>query len=184
MSCVYHFYHGDVCLYIGSTVNFERRLSAHRVNFDDEDRKEHDKVLYLYMRTNSLKFSMIRYVVWMCQTETRQELFECEQEAIELLGPITNAKKAWTGLAHEEYQLQYRQQNRESAKTNNKVYRQLNHTKLLEKARKYEYDNRVAIAIRRGVSVKCACGSTYTLKHKARHFKSKKHIAFIARQTL
>ena len=50
---------------------------------------------------------------------------------------------------------------------------------LLEKKREWSKQNREQTKERRGQVINCECGFTYTLQHKARHEKSKRHCEYI-----
>ena len=47
--------------------------------------------------------------------------------------------------------------------------------KIIAAHKKYYLDNKAAIDAKHNVKVDCPCGGKYTMKHKAAHFKSKKH---------
>ena len=49
----------------------------------------------------------------------------------------------------------------------------------LQKKREYHHANKEAIAAVRSVQVDCDCGGHYTVHHKTRHFKTKRHQDFL-----
>ena len=60
-----------------------------------------------------------------------------------------------------------------------KQYRE-NHKKEIAEQRKQHYEsNKKEINEKRSITINCECGSKYTLQHRARHFKTKKHIQFL-----
>ena len=47
------------------------------------------------------------------------------------------------------------------------------------KLKKYRIDNKEIINAKRGVKHTCECGGKYTLRHKATHIKTKRHINYL-----
>lgn len=62
----------------------------------------------------------------------------------------------------------------ETTKVKQKIYKLKNIDKIIESNRQYKLDNYEKI----NEPFICECGSVYTFNHRARHFKSRKHIKF------
>jgi hypothetical protein len=73
---------------------------------------------------------------------------------------------------------QYKQDNKEKIKEQNKQYHQDNKEKRNEYSKQYRQLNKEKIKQNKNEMIDCACGKQYTRTHKARHMKSKKHIAY------
>ena len=73
---------------------------------------------------------------------------------------------------------QYRQDNKESISIKAKEYRQDNKESISIKAKEYYQNNKGVILTRQSQKIICPCGSKYTLCHKARHFRTKKHMKY------
>ena len=59
-----------------------------------------------------------------------------------------------------------------------KIYRELNKDKILEKKKEYKNINKEIIR----AQYQCVCGGRYTHDQKSRHFKTKKHIKYTEQQ--
>ena len=79
----------------------------------------------------------------------------------------------------QEYNQQYYNENRERILAQEKMYRENNKDKFKQKDKTYYDNNKDKILAKQAVKCLCECGSHYTHNHKARHLKTKKHIAFI-----
>ena len=123
-----------------------------------------------------------------------------------------NSKRAWTGLSDCEYNKIYKQNNLKQIQENRNTYYQEKRNIILEKMRTYreinqyrinerkkekrkenhdhilqlERENRLKradkIYEKRKEKYECPCGSTFRHDDKARHDRSKKHIAWIKDQ--
>lgn len=61
-----------------------------------------------------------------------------------------------------------------------KEYYQQNKEELNKKGREYQKKHLDEIREKRSVPFKCECGAELTIKHKARHFKSLKHLNYLS----
>ena len=69
--------------------------------------------------------------------------------------------------------------NKETINIKNRKYWKDNKEHLNMKQREYHEKHKEEINLKRSVTYPCLCGCSYTLRHKARHEKSKKHQEFI-----
>ena len=81
-----------------------------------------------------------------------------------------------------EYKKEYYQQNKEERTIKNKEYRDTHKEQIKEYIKEYQKEHKEEIKIKRNQKITCECGSPYTLHHKSRHFKTKKHQDFIKPQ--
>jgi hypothetical protein len=65
-----------------------------------------------------------------------------------------------------------------------KEYYEDNKDNLIDCMKKYKQDNKEKIAKHKSEIIICACGKTYTLSHKARHFKSQNHQDYLKEQII
>jgi hypothetical protein len=77
----------------------------------------------------------------------------------------------WLTLGKKEYQKQYDAKYRENHKEDIKIKKKL-----------YGQKNKDKINSRRGAHYLCECGMQYSLGHRARHYKSKKHQDYLYKQ--
>ena len=75
-----------------------------------------------------------------------------------------------------QYNKKYQEDNRDKLKEYNKQYNNNNIEHITEQKKKYYELNKEKIREYQGQKIECECGGHYTLNHKLRHFKSKKHI--------
>jgi len=69
----------------------------------------------------------------------------------------------------------YYKRNKERIKLNNQIYKLMNIDKVIRQNKLYKNENYEKLH----EPYICACGSTYTYNHRARHFKTKKHLKFL-----
>jgi len=75
---------------------------------------------------------------------------------------------------------QYRQENKEKMAQ----YYQENKEKLKQVRAQYRQENKDKIAQKKSALFECECGTTCTIGHKAKHFRTKKHMNFISTGTV
>ena len=126
---------GGVSLYVGSTINFDKRKGSHKSNIYNENGREYNSKLYTKIRSNSGDWNMDVYKHFRC--ENKKEL-EMEEERIRVdLDADLNMSVCSTGLNTDDY-VQYR---KEYAKEYNKgyakEYRTRNEWELAEQHRIY-----------------------------------------------
>ena len=135
--------------YIGSSKNYERRISAHKHSCKNEKRHEHNIFLYKFIRENG-GFKNWNFKI-LNQIEYYQELRATQEQAyINLFKPTLNVRDAGgdidvTERTREYYKKnkeeitekrkQYYEQNKEQVKERGKGYYEDNKNKILEKAR-------------------------------------------------
>lgn len=92
------------------------------------------------------------------------QLLQRESYYIGQLNPVLNSRESYTGLTKQEYEKEYRNDNKDTIKEYMKEYQQTNKDKLFEwKTTKKD----------------CECGGTYTLCNKSQHIKTRKHANYI-----
>jgi hypothetical protein len=81
-----------------------------------------------------------------------------------------------------EKKKQHYEDNKEVIAEKNKQHYEDNKEVIAEKHKKYYDANKEVIAEKNKQKIECTCGKIYTLRHKARHERSKKHQEFINNQ--
>ena len=81
-----------------------------------------------------------------------------------------------------EYRKQYYDRNKEKIIEKNLQNYYTNKDLRTEQMRDYHNKNRDIILQKRNEGCLCNCGGKYTLVNQAKHFKSKKHIAYLEQQ--
>jgi len=69
----------------------------------------------------------------------------------------------------------YYQRNKDRMKLNSQIYKLMNIDKVIRQNALYKNENYEKLH----ETFICGCGSTYTYNHRARHFKTKKHLKFL-----
>ena len=175
--------------YVGSTVNFTRRKSAHKCD-STNPKKTHMKI-YSCMAENGGWDCWQMVLIEQRSFETKLEAHRHERFYFEQLNAdismntnypqrdaaeYVKANKA----AIAAYQQDYRETNKADLVAYKIVYRETNKDAIAARNNVYRETNKDAIAARENVKHGCVCGGRYTAKHLSRHIKTNKHTAYIA----
>ena len=144
-------------IYIGSTVQpLYKRLCHHKSHTDCSSK-------YLFENYDNVRIELIKE--YPCNNK-----MELNRKEGKYIRENTCLNKYIAGRTQKEYtedNKEYRAANKDHKKEYDKEYRETNKEKINEK-RSEKFD--------------CDCGGKYTQNHKARHLKSKKHLAFMNSQ--
>jgi hypothetical protein len=141
---IYHFVCEDTnikCSYVGSTTNFIKRKSNHKVSCCNENHKDYNFRLYQAIRSNGgwNNWNMKPLEEYPCENQTQQLIRE--QYWIEQLKPELNCKKAFFNRIDHDYSKTYYNDNKESILEKRKLYLIANAESLKEK-RKLNYQTK------------------------------------------
>ena len=165
MSLIYKLYDEFDC-YIGSTTStLKERLSRHISHRNCKsviilDRKKFTMELIEEVETND-RFKREQY--WIDELSTLSQnkcYFESEEERIK---------------NYKEKKKDFRENNKEKIADYGEEYRKLNKKSIAEYQKEYNETNSDKL----NEKFICECGSKYTYKHKSRHLKTLKHLAYI-----
>ncbi|MBT6231085.1 MAG: hypothetical protein HOI47_30985, partial [Candidatus Scalindua sp.] len=78
-----------------------------------------------------------------------------------------------------EYSVEYRKNNKEGLFKYHKEYCENNKESIAEYQKQYAMNNSERIKAHKSEVHLCDCGKNYTLGHKSRHERTKKHIAYV-----
>ena len=160
-------------VYIGSTImKLNKRFSVHKCK-------------------NSLNHCITKdfinpkiELIELFSCETKEELLWKEREWIEKTDCVNYVRPIITDDERKAKNKEYKQKQENKAKINEgqKKYRQKeeNKTKINERQKKYRQEHKIEISKKAGVKFNCECGGKYQHSDKARHAKTKKHIAYFA----
>lgn len=177
-------------IYVGSTTKkyLRDRLRAHK---NAKKRYEAGKEKANYVTSyQMLDYDDCRIVLiedYPC--ENRQQLHSRERHWIENTPNCVNKNiptrtmKEYQKVNREkltELNREYRQENKEKMVKYDKQYYTANRDKILERKKVYGQENKDKIKEKRQQQFKCECGASVGIHKKQRHFKSQKHITFIA----
>lgn len=158
-------------VYYGSTEFIvEQRLKSHENNYKRYLKGKYDYITsFEILKNNNYEIKLLE--------KCDNEIHMCNRERfyIKTFPCVNKYRGRVPGRTYKEW----REDNREELAEKNKEWREDNREKFLEKQREYREENKVEIAEKRKQKITCPCGSTLTIKHKARHEKSIKHKKYL-----
>ena len=167
----------EVCnksvIYIGYSTNFNHRKRQHKGSCLNPNSKAHHLPIYKYIRENG-GYDKFEFVV-LDQSKDNIKFKEGEYTAKYGLDNLLNVCGGYTGLSKKESNKLYHEKNKERDNEKHRAYR------LAHKEEQNEYNKEYYQAKKEQINekFKCDCGGCYTHKHKAEHFRTKKHISYI-----
>jgi hypothetical protein len=179
--------------YIGSTKNFRRRKCEHKCYTTNEACKKYNSPIYKTIRENGGWENWSMVPIGKGIFENKIDALIEEQKYINDNNSILNANKAFmTKEDRYTYMKQYRINNPEQVKESDKKYRETHKEEikemqkkyrethkeeLIESSKMYRETHKEEINAKKKEKTICECGGCYTNCHKARHFKTNRHIA-------
>ena len=151
--------HEEYEIYIGSTTKqyLSQRMTAHRSNYDCWKRGSHKKMMTSFILFE--KYGVQNCIITLLESVNAKSFDELKMRERHYITSTKCVNKAIPLRTKTEY----RQDNKDIIRENNKIYREANKESIKEKSI---------------VPFVCICGSTCTYGQKARHLKSKKHINY------
>jgi hypothetical protein len=193
-------------LYIGSTTNFRNRKYSHTQRCNNKNDKKHNLKIYQTIRDNGgwLNWSMLQIEAFPCangnEARTRERYwYEQLNATLNTLYPIRGQKERYDEYYEKnidnikEYRKEYKTINKDKIRQQQKDYTEKtkdarhmyyveNKDKIKEQHKKYRDANKDKIKERQSRTYICECGSMFKIGEKSQHFKSLKHLAFIAQK--
>ena len=140
---IYVIYVSDL-KYVGSTVNFESRKRQHKSALNNPNSRAGSFKLYKAIRENGGEWRMEIYKEFPC--DSKQELLLEEERIRKELGAELNGICCGSGLTRDEYEKQYRQDNKEKTSEYQKQHYQDNKEKISERHKQHYQDNKEKIS--------------------------------------
>ena len=160
--------------YIGSTKNFRCRKNQHKCACTNETSNKYNLLLYKTIRENGGFDNWCMVPIGKGIFENKVDVLIEEQKYINDYNSTLNSNKAF--ISKEEminYKIQYneihKEEINEKQKYYNKKYRETHKEEIKESNKKYSEAHKEKTT--------CECGGCYTSRHKAEHFRTKRHIA-------
>ena len=147
--------------YIGSCWKIKKRVTGHKSNCSNINRKDYNSKVYTFIRANG-GWQNFDYEYFMVNVIDTTDLKMKEQDRMDIeINILLNEVRAYTHSAeyNKKYLKQYRINNKESLKLYKKQYRINNKQKTNKK-------------------YSCDCGGKYTHHNKSNHFKTLRHRCF------
>ena len=162
-------------IYVGSTMNFNRRKTSHRTKCNNEKDPAYNYYLYDFIRLNGGWKNWDMIVIEHISVKSKIELCSRERYWLEKLGATLNK---WSPIRTEDERKNYYEKNKDKMKEQMKEYRANNKDKIKDKMKEYRGKNKGKIKDKRKDKIECECGSIVRKNNLPRHKKSKKHLNF------
>lgn len=149
---IYKIYNNEMA-YIGSTVNFKKRMERHKSDCNNEKSKAYNLFIYQYIRTHNGWENFKKEIIYECEVKDKTEQRMVEQKFIKnnecklnMCNSYTTDEerkekvKEWYEQNKDkkkEQSKQYKEQNKDKIKEQNKQYYEQNKEKIREKNKKY-----------------------------------------------
>ena len=166
---VYYFWHNDVVKYIGSTVDFKRRLKRHKHCCYNTNSGKTNYPLYQYIRETGIWNKFQFKIEFTYHNITLKELEKHEADRILEFGIDNLFNTVVPGRTGKEW----RMANEKILKLKNKKWRTENEAKLKLDKKKYYKDNKDKILSKDWYCD--VCDNTTKNAHKSRHIKTARH---------
>ena len=170
--------------YVGSTVNFKKRIGSHKRTCHNENSNEYNYPLYKFIRENGGWRAWEMTIIDSLTTTDKNEKEKCERRYIEeqefSLNKFipTRSRKEYHQDNKEklnEISRKYHQANREEINENMKQYYQANREEINENMKQYREANRETISKQKNEKVACErCGAFSVRSSLRRHQRSNK----------
>jgi len=182
----------ETLLYVGSTTDFTRRKSKHKSDCNNINGKSYNYKVYQMIRDNGgwEAFNMIEIEKYPCNDKREAE--KRENEIMIELKANMNMRKSYCGYNttqeyKQQYQQEYRIDNKETIQKNKKKYyndnketiKQYNidnKNKIQDYQQQYRIDNKETIITKKKEKITCECGCQLRRCDMSRHCKTNKHI--------
>lgn len=164
--------------YIGSTCKkyLSQRLANHKHPSNTSSSRE---------IIEGGNYSMV--LVELCPCNSKDELHKRERHFIETMECVnqiipSRTKKEWCEDNKEHISKRdkkYYEANKERVLEQHKEYYEANKERLMEQKKEYYEINKEKINQKKNEKHNCECGGKYTITHKSKHLKTKKHLKYL-----
>ena len=153
----------DECdeFYIGSTRNMVQRKKTHKGCCNNPNSPAYNQKKYINIRDNG-GWENWRMVPIEKMDNVSRFQAECREEVVrvELQAKMNSMRASCGGITKQEYNAEYRQENREYYDN-------------------YRKEHREELYIKQKEQFVCECGGRFTKQNKAQHLKSQKHKQYL-----
>ena len=159
-------------IYIGSTTKqyLSQRMEKHRSGYNrwKQEKSSNVTAYKLFEEYGIDNCQIVLLELYPCNS--KDELNAKESNFIRTLECVNK-------VIPDRTMQEYRDDNKEKIKDDNKIYYQKNKIEIIEKVKLYRQENIEKINSHRNQQITCECGCSFQLKNKARHLQSKKHLS-------
>lgn len=143
MYTIYYIYYNEILIYVGSTIDLNKRKGYHKSRCYNKNSKEYNKKLYEYIRANDIIFENLVWKTEETNITDTTEARKYEGSKILELNPLCNCVIA--GRGQKESNKQWRENNREKNLERHKQWREYNQEQILEYQRQWYEKNKEKI---------------------------------------
>lgn len=160
-------------VYVGSTTNFKNRKNDHKTVCCNEKSLKYNYKVYQFIRNNGgwNNWDMIQLEQY--EAKTKLELHSRERYWIETLQSTLNCQIPLR--TDSEWYIC----NKELITKQKKEYYNCNKELILERQKEYYEENKESIKEKKREKITCECGKKIKRCNKAKHEKSKQHLAYL-----
>ena len=155
-------------IYIGSTWDIRQRYWSHNSNCYNENSKEHNNPVYIYIRERGGWDNFEMNVIDNDEFENKLQRLVLEQLYIDKYG-LDNLLNQCNAYTSEEVE-------RERAMKYAKKYREEHRQRLNDNAKQFREKNKDKISLDRKEKMLCECGLIISKVDKAKHYRTQRHI--------
>jgi len=166
-------------IYIGSTTKeyLSQRMTMHRYRYKAWKNEKYHRITSFELFDEYGIDNCNIILLELCPCNTKDELTSRESHYIRTLNCVN---KVIPDRTQTEYQKLYYETNKEVISKQTKKYYETNKEAISEKKKENYETNKEAILEKQKQPFNCECGITCRIDSKPRHFRSKKHLNFIA----
>ena len=172
-------------VYIGSTKNFVSRRQSHKYACNNENSNAYNYKLYQWIRQNGGIVNFKFLIILEALVYNKTQLHKIERNYIDLLRPLIintvipfQTQKEWSALNRTKI-LERRRikqiENREKINKKRREYYKKNRIKEITANKLHFQKNKERIRKERKQTLFCLCGETITYENRIRHYKTKNH---------
>lgn len=171
-------------IYVGHTTDLTRRRQNHKDCCSNEKNEHYNQYKYEFIRANGGwdNWSLVPVEEYSCENVNQasiKERYWIEELKAELNKNIpSRTNKEWRNT-NKDKRREYLENNKVKISEKHKQYCENNKEKIKEKKKEWNENNKEKINEKKKVKITCECGVCYTLSHKARHCKTKKHQEYL-----
>ena len=138
-------------------------------------RRDNELYIRYYYNDEEFMYVPLKKSVYMCDGVIYVNDYPATGQLLLEAKKICEERKEASKLRSREYSAKYYQENKEQCLLKKKQYREENKDKIKESSKQYREKNKDKIKEYKSQKFECECGGSYTVDHKADHFRTKKH---------
>ena len=185
---IYGIYHQDNLKYIGSTIDFKKRMWKHKYSCYNVKSKKRNLRIYQYIRANGVWEDYNFKIIDVYYSITKKILNNIEGEYMKHFGLNNLMNCHVPGRTEPEWReynkvklknqyIKWYENNKVNVRNTGIIYREKNKVIIKQRKKEYRQKNKDKIKAHASKSWTCdICNSTITIGKKSRHLKGTRHL--------